>query len=419
MGAVASAVKKDSPEKERQWVAVLDAVISEGITRADFETQLAATWMKLLHPRLRENTIKSLVAASDIQSIEFWRLEADRSLNGAVLSNGSVRQTAVERIQTIWPKLEADQITGRMEQLASSGLPEWLSSNFWSKELPPEKGVRGSLQQILVAGIRNGRRGERCAIGAVLRLDPALRVEVVRARIRYLRELRGKGGQKGVRFGWTPQLEKEMQEVFEHSGLDAAISALEAAVGWPRDAILRKARKLGLTERKANRTPWSDTDLAFLTHYIQHSSVRFIASELGRTEKAVWRKIEYLGLAGKCGEGYTVRALRTALRVRHSTLKQWFAQGLIKKGEDGRIPERSLVSFFSKHRDKLAWDTLTETAQAWILELATNLDQAPEERSGCARKRRDTNPQNSERHPDAQSSNEHRSRATTRGSDPS
>lgn len=416
MRTVASAMKEDASEKERQWATALDAAISEGIAGVDFATHLAAKWMKLLHPRLRENTIQSLVAASDIHSIEFWRLEADRSLNGAVLSNGSVRQTAVKRIQTIWPKLEADQITERMEQLASSGLPEWLSGDFWSKELPPEKGMRGSLQQILVAGIRNGKRGERCAIDAVLRLEPALRVEVVRARIRYLRELRGKGGQKGVRFGWTPELEKEMQEVFEQSGLHAAVSALEAAVGWPRNAILRKARQLGLTERKANRTPWSDADLAFLTHYIQHSSVRFIASELGRTEKAVWRKLEYLGLAGKCGEGYTVRTLRTALRVRHSTLNQWFAQGLIKKGEDGRIPERSLVSFFSKHRNKLAWDTLTETAQAWILELATNSDQ--EERSGCARKRRDTTPQSSEKRGASQPSNERRTRATTRGSDP-
>ncbi len=158
--------------------------------------------------------------------------------------------------------------------------------------------------------------------------------------------------------------------------------------------------------------------MAFLTHYIQHSSVPFIASELGRTEKAVWRKLEYLGVAGKCGEGYTVRELRTALRVRHSTIKQWIAEGLIKRGEDGRIPERSLVSFFSKHRDKIAWDTLTETAQAWILELATNLEPATEERSGCARKRRDTNPQNSEKRPAVQPSSENCTRASTRGSDP-
>ncbi len=419
MRAVTSAMKAGASEKERQWAAALDAVISAGLAEADFATQLAAKWMKLLHPRLRENTIQSLVAASDIHSIEFWRLEADHSLNGAVLSNGSVRQTAVTRIQTIWPKLEADQITERMEELASKGLPEWLQDDFWSKPVPPEKGVRGSLQQILTAGMKNGKRGERCAIDAVLKLDPTLRVEVVRARIRYLRGLRGRQGQKGVRFGWTPQLEKEMQEVFEDAGLNAAVSALEAALGWPRDAILRKARKLGLTERRADRTPWSGTDLAFLTHYIQHSSVPFIASELGRTEKAVWRKLEYLGVAGKCGEGYTVRALRTALRVRHSTLNQWIAQGLIKRGEDGRIPERSLVSFFSKHRDKLAWDTLTEVTQAWILELATNSDQSMEERSGGARKRRDTTPQNSEQRAASQPSNERRTRATTRGSDPS
>jgi hypothetical protein len=419
MRTVASVVKEDASEKEREWAAALDAVISEGIAGADFEIQVAARWMKLLHPRLRENTIKSLVAASDIHSVEFWRLEADRSLNGAVLSNGSVRQTAVMRIQTIWPKLDANQIAERMEQLATKGLPEWLQDDFWSKDVPPEKGVRGSLQQILTAGIKNGKRGERCAIDAVLKLDPTLRVEVIRARIRYLRGLRGKHGQKGVPFGWTPQLEKEMQEIFERSGLDAAVSALEDGLGWPRDAILRKARKLGLSKRKTERTPWSDTDLAFLTHYIQHSSVRFIASELGRTEKAVWRKLEYLGLGGKCGEGYTVRALRTALRIRHSKLKQWIAQGLIKKGEDGRIPERSLVSFFSKHRDKIAWDTLAESSQAWILELATNSDVSVEEHSGRARKRRDTTPQKSEKRPVAQPASNHRTRATTHGSDPS
>lgn len=106
--------------------------------------------------------------------------------------------------------------------------------------------MQGSLQQILVAGIRNGKCGERCAINAVLRLDPALRVEVVRARIRYLRQLRGKGGQKGVRLGWTPQLEKEMQEVFEHSGLDAAVSALEAGIGWPPRSDFAEGTQIGL-----------------------------------------------------------------------------------------------------------------------------------------------------------------------------
>lgn len=374
MRAVANTVKETAPEMERRWAAAIEAVISEGIAAADFETQLAARWMKLLHPRLRENTIKRRVATSDIQNIEFWRLEVDRSLNGAVLSNGNVRHKAVARIQTMWPTLEADQIAARMEHLASNGLPEWLQRDFWSRELAPEEGVRGSLQQILIAGIRGDKRREQRAIDAVLKLDPTLRVEVVRAKIRYLRELRGKNGKKGVRFGWTAELEKEMQDAFEHSGLDAAISVVEARAGWPRDAILRKARKLGLTERKADRTPWSGTDLAFLTHYVQHSSVPFIARELGRTEKAVWRKLEYLGLAGKCGEGYTVRALRAALRVRHSTIQQWLEQGLIKQGEDGRVPERSLVSFFSKHRDKVASDTLTESTQAWILELATNSD---------------------------------------------
>ncbi len=72
-----------------------------------------------------------------------------------------------------------------------------------------------------------------------------------------------------MRFGWTPELEKKMQEVFEHSGLDAAVSALDAALGWPRDAVLRKARKLGLSERQADRRPWTDTELAFLAHCIQ------------------------------------------------------------------------------------------------------------------------------------------------------
>jgi len=72
--------------KERRWAAALDTVITEGLACADFKILLATRWMKLPHPRLRENTIASLVEAPNIQSIDFWRLEADRSLNGAVLS---------------------------------------------------------------------------------------------------------------------------------------------------------------------------------------------------------------------------------------------------------------------------------------------------------------------------------------------
>lgn len=68
MRVVASAVKEDASRQEQQWAAALDGVIAKGIAEADFEMQLAAKWMKLLHPRLRENTIKSLVVTSDIQS---------------------------------------------------------------------------------------------------------------------------------------------------------------------------------------------------------------------------------------------------------------------------------------------------------------------------------------------------------------
>ena len=85
-----------------------------------------------------------------------------------------------------------------------SRLPEWLRDEFWS-ELDP----------ILERGVKSGRGAERQAVSKVLRLRPDLRLGVIWARVRRIRQrfMRRNGHGRGVRYAWTPVLDGKLQAV--------------------------------------------------------------------------------------------------------------------------------------------------------------------------------------------------------------
>ena len=132
---------------------------------------------------------------------------------------------------------------------------------------------------------------------------------------------------------------------------------------------MRRARKLGLhTSHSSTPTPWTDADVRFLVESVQHLSVKVIARELYRSEKAVWRKVSDLGLSAKCEEGYTVTEVMQRLHVWHRRMKGWIASGWIKIGRNRRITERSLRSFLREHPEEQKWDLFDPETVEWLAE---------------------------------------------------
>jgi hypothetical protein len=301
--------------------------------------------------------------------------EIRKILLGGMLRGCDGQRQALEQVCAMRPGVSAEEVDGWMQTLALEGLPQWLKADFWTPEM----------DQILLAGIREGVAGEIKAVGKIVRVRPDLRVEMVWARVRHLRALKGRTGRRGRPFEWAPEIDAALIANCRCADTAAAVSAVQKITGYPRDAIFRRARKLGVAEPpRSSWRPWKLAELRFLTESVQHLAVRAIAKELHRSEKAVWRKVETVGLSARCGEGFTSTEVMKQLHVSHSRLKHWIEEGRIKVGRNGRITERSLRSFLREHREELHWDLFEADTFDWLSELGIEPPEPKAEAAGTS-----------------------------------
>ena len=290
----------------------------------------------------------------------FFSPEADRILLTGIHLGRDGQLKALQQVQQIMPSLSVEAIDVRMQRIAAAGIPAWLKADeFWTTEM----------DNVLRKGIQQGGVGERIAVAKILRLCPGLRTAVVWRRVKRLRQTVSHSQRRRGRFSWTEATDGLLLQADEVGGIGLAVEELQRVTGFPREAIMRRARKLGVhTGDSTVSTPWTDADVRFLLESVQHLGVKVIARELHRSEKAIWRKVGELGLSAKCEEGYTVTEIIQRLHVWHRRLKGWVANGWIKIGRNRRITERSLLSFFREHPEELKWDLFDSETVEWLLE---------------------------------------------------
>jgi hypothetical protein len=251
------------------------------------------------------------------------------------------------------------QPTGNSDDLP---LPEWLEEDYWAQ-----------LDPILERGIRLEKPEEENAIQKVVKLRPELRERVVRARLRRLRRRllrRQKRRPHYSRYRWTPFLDAEMKEVADKRGWSEALKYMIERTGWPREAICRRAKKLGIDTKTQPETPWTDADVSFLINNAGHMSERKIARKLKRTVRSVESKARELGLSEiDAEEGYSGRRLADELGVSKNTVTKWVRSGLLKRGRYGQILEASFLKFLQQHHDLVNWDVLRPGQKRWLLGL--------------------------------------------------
>jgi len=286
--------------------------------------------------------------------------EADRILLAGIHLGRDGQSKALRQVQEIMPALSVESIDVRMQRIAADGLPAWVKADeFWTPEM----------DNVLRRGIQQGGVGERIAVAKILRLCPGLRTAVVWRRVTRLRQSISDSQRRRGRLSWTEAADGLLLRTEQVGGFESAVGEVQRLTGFPREAIMRRARKLGVyVGHSAASTPWTDADVRFLLESVQHLSVKVIARELHRTEKAVWRKVGELGLSAKCEEGYTVTEIIQKLHVWHRRLKGWVANGWIKIGRNRRITERSLRSFLREHPEELKWDLFDSETVEWLLE---------------------------------------------------
>jgi hypothetical protein len=131
----------------------------------------------------------------------------------------------------------------------------------------------------------------------------------------------------------------------------------------------------------------------FAIESLNHMSVREIAEEIGRSEKAVWDMVGQRGIPAKFQDGYTMRELAERLHVRRLIVQKWVEAGLLHRKRNGRIDEASLQSFFYAHPESLKWPVFDQDTAFWVSELV----EAERARVNGAQTQTRAMPQNSER----------------------
>ena len=110
-------------------------------------------------------------------------------------------------------------------------------------------------------------------------------------------------------------------------------------------------------------------EFRFAIESVNHMSVREIAEELGRSEKAVWEMLGGRGIEARLQDGYSIREVTEKLHVRRASVRKWIEFGLLHRKRNGRIDEESLQSFLYRHPETIRWPVLDEDTAFWVSEL--------------------------------------------------
>jgi len=200
-----------------------------------------------------------------------------------------------------------------------------------------------AIDQMLVAGIKQGPAKKRDAINRILELVPEWRRGDCWQRIRSLRK--------------TPEL--------------AALE--ERCPDKPK-----KSEKSGPI-RRSFCSPWTPADDDRLLNWAGYEPVKKIAQRLKRSARAVRFRLGALGMSAKVTDGWSLRALRKMLHVSPARLRYLIGNGMLRV-RDPRVSTSSLAVFCDQHRASLEPSVCDRVAAAalkgedgYMLERAADL----------------------------------------------
>jgi hypothetical protein len=185
-----------------------------------------------------------------------------------------------------------------------------------------------AIDQLLIAGIRQGRAKKREAINRILELVPEWNRGDCWQRIRYLRKTLQVTAPEERRRPGNPN-------------------------SFGEGAVLK---------RSASR-PWTPADDDRLLQLAGYEPVKRIAQRLDRSIRAVRFRLGALGMSAKVTDGWSLRALRQMLRVSPARLRYLMAYGLLRV-RDPRILLSSLATFCETNHASLTGENLERVATA-------------------------------------------------------
>jgi len=187
---------------------------------------------------------------------------------------------------------------------------------------PGQKGNKAAkklaaIDQLLIAGIKQGPAKKRDAINRILELVPEWRRGDCWHRIRHLRK--------------APEL---------------------AALGESHpDNKVKRSGRTSTAPHSASR-PWTPADDDRLLNWAGYEPVKKIAQRLGRSTRAVRFRLGALGMSARVTDGWSLRGLRKLLHVSPARLRHLIGNGMLRV-RDPRISTSSLAVFYDRNRGSL------------------------------------------------------------------
>jgi hypothetical protein len=223
-------------------------------------------------------------------------------------------------------------------------------------------GLDGHLRNVL----GSARGAEREAISSVRALHPELPTSLIWSRIVYL-GLTDRKRSPYRKHEWTAEEDEILRSEYGRSRAsshDAIEKILAIHPDWSRNAIIWRARTLGLTQHRTPYQRWSST----LDHYLlslMDCQLDTVAKRLRRSKKSVLARLRQLGWSAEFFGGFKTKDLVLDLRVTEAEVNRWVRLGWLER-KKGRITEESFRWLCRYHPDAIPFETLTLEAQNWL-----------------------------------------------------
>lgn len=198
---------------------------------------------------------------------------------------------------------------------------------------------------------------------------------------RYCLPCRSAQRRKRVKWVSTPRLDDEIRRCYMarlKSRSVPGLGALGQRTGWPRWALVKHARTLGLSYIK--EMPWSEPELRILERWAWMSDerIRLKLKAAGFTRSATAVHLKLKRMRFKSGSWYSGSSLASAFGVDQHQVTRWIRTGLLRAQRRGtaRTPQQGGDIWLITENDVIrfilgnpnAYD-LRKTDQTWFLGL--------------------------------------------------
>jgi hypothetical protein len=256
---------------------------------------------------------------------------------------------------------------------AASAQPRAVATNAsgsdrFSTRLTSFESWPAHLDDLLVKLLGAMPNREADAIAAIQASHSEIDPELIWARIVYLGLTRRKR-RPYKRHPWT-KIEDEILKREYGRSKGASQAAIEKILAlhpdWSRDAIVCRARALGLTQRRERfHQVWTPA-LDHLLLSLQGCQPDTIAKRLGCTTKeSALGRLRRLGWGAEFFGGFKTKDLVRELRVPETTVQRWIRLGWVERRR-GRITEESLRWLCQHHPEEIPFETLAPEARNWL-----------------------------------------------------